>query len=219
MGTPGPLELILIFAVVLLIFGAKRIPEIARGIGKGIREFKDATSEISRELQAEGEKRQINQPQQPQQGAPQARQPQQEPQPEPSGPIAGMGEGDAARGCFILAFLGHVPCLRCLALRISHEAGARRAMTSRVDVGLRHIADQDPARVGNPAACSRWAGHSATGEGPVAACANPIAISARSTALGAPAGVRAPVSTAIGAASRIRGAAAVAEPPQSPSRP
>jgi sec-independent protein translocase protein TatA len=77
MGTPGPLELILIFAVVLLIFGAKRIPEIARGIGKGIREFKDATSEISRELEAEAQDRQINQPQQPQQGAPQARQSQQ----------------------------------------------------------------------------------------------------------------------------------------------
>ncbi|PSQ76739.1 MAG: twin-arginine translocase TatA/TatE family subunit [Bacteroidetes bacterium QH_7_62_13] len=77
MGTPGPLELILIFAVVLLIFGAKRIPEIARGIGKGIREFKDATSEISRELEAEAQDRQINQPQQPQQGAPQPRQSQQ----------------------------------------------------------------------------------------------------------------------------------------------
>ena len=83
MGTPGPLELLLLFAVVLLIFGAKRIPEIARGIGKGIREFKDATSEISRELEAEGQKRQINQPQAPQQGAPQARQPQQEPAPQP----------------------------------------------------------------------------------------------------------------------------------------
>lgn len=76
MGTPGPLELILIFAVVLLIFGAKRIPEIARGIGKGIREFKDATSEISRELENEAQNRQINQPQTPEQGAPQARQPQ-----------------------------------------------------------------------------------------------------------------------------------------------
>lgn len=86
MGTPGPLELIIIFAVVLLIFGAKRIPEIARGIGKGIREFKDATSEISRELEAEGQNRQINQPQQPQHGAPQSRQPQQaaQPQPEPN---------------------------------------------------------------------------------------------------------------------------------------
>lgn len=82
MGTPGPLELIIIFAVVLLLFGAKRIPEIARGIGKGIREFKDATSEISRELEAEGQKRQINQPQTPQQGTPQSRQPQQAGQPQ-----------------------------------------------------------------------------------------------------------------------------------------
>jgi len=89
MGTPGPLELILIFAVVLLIFGAKRIPEIARGIGKGIREFKDATNEISRELENEAQSRQINQPQAPQQGQPQARQPQaqpsqQQPQQQPS---------------------------------------------------------------------------------------------------------------------------------------
>jgi sec-independent protein translocase protein TatA len=77
MGSFGPLEIILIFLVVLLIFGAKRIPEIARGIGRGIREFKDATSEISRELETEGQDRQINQPQAPQQGQPQARASQQ----------------------------------------------------------------------------------------------------------------------------------------------
>jgi sec-independent protein translocase protein TatA len=77
MGTFGPLEIGLIFLIVLLIFGANRIPEIARGIGKGIREFKDATNEISRELENEAQNRQINQPQSPQQGAPQARQPQQ----------------------------------------------------------------------------------------------------------------------------------------------
>ena len=76
MGAPGPLELILIFLVVLLIFGAKRIPEIARGIGKGIREFKDATSEISRELEAEDQRRQMNEPRPPQQGQQQARSPQ-----------------------------------------------------------------------------------------------------------------------------------------------
>ena len=63
MGSFGPLEIILIFLVVLLIFGAKRIPEIARGIGKGIREFKDATSEISQELESEAQNRQINRPQ------------------------------------------------------------------------------------------------------------------------------------------------------------
>ena len=82
MGSFGPLELIIIFAVVLLIFGAKRIPEIARGIGKGIREFKDATSEISRELEAEDQQRQINQPQSPQQGTPQSRQAPQQGQPQ-----------------------------------------------------------------------------------------------------------------------------------------
>ncbi|MFB6274299.1 MAG: twin-arginine translocase TatA/TatE family subunit [Salinibacter sp.] len=80
MGSFGGFELVIIFAVVLLIFGAKRIPEIARGIGKGIREFKDATSEISREIEAEGQNRQINQPQSPQQGAPQPRQGRQHPQ-------------------------------------------------------------------------------------------------------------------------------------------
>jgi sec-independent protein translocase protein TatA len=36
----GPTELILIFLIVLLLFGANRIPEIAKGLGKGIRDFK-----------------------------------------------------------------------------------------------------------------------------------------------------------------------------------
>ena len=48
-GGLGPWELVLIFLVVLLIFGAKRIPEIAQGLGKGIKEFKKAASEISDE--------------------------------------------------------------------------------------------------------------------------------------------------------------------------
>ncbi|MEM1057448.1 MAG: twin-arginine translocase TatA/TatE family subunit [Bacteroidota bacterium] len=46
----GPWEIGLIFLVILLVFGAKRIPEIARGLGKGIREFKDATNDIKQEL-------------------------------------------------------------------------------------------------------------------------------------------------------------------------
>lgn len=37
---PGPWELIVIFLIVLLVFGARRIPEIMGGIGKGIRAFK-----------------------------------------------------------------------------------------------------------------------------------------------------------------------------------
>jgi sec-independent protein translocase protein TatA len=36
----GPFELVLIFAVLLLMFGAKRLPELASGMGKGIRDFK-----------------------------------------------------------------------------------------------------------------------------------------------------------------------------------
>lgn len=50
MGSFGPLELGLIFLVILLVFGAKRIPEIARGLGQGIREFKRSTNEITGEF-------------------------------------------------------------------------------------------------------------------------------------------------------------------------
>lgn len=42
----GPWELILIFLIVLLIFGAGRIPEIARSLGKGIRDFKRALQDV-----------------------------------------------------------------------------------------------------------------------------------------------------------------------------
>ena len=49
----GPWEIAFILLIVLVMFGAKRIPEVARGLGKGIREFKSATSEISRELTVE----------------------------------------------------------------------------------------------------------------------------------------------------------------------
>ena len=38
-------ELLIILAIIILIFGASRLPEIGRGIGKGIRNFKDATKE------------------------------------------------------------------------------------------------------------------------------------------------------------------------------
>lgn len=48
-------ELILIFAVVLLLFGAKRIPELAKGLGKGIREFKDASSGIKKEMEKDAD--------------------------------------------------------------------------------------------------------------------------------------------------------------------
>jgi len=44
-GNIGMPELILIFLVVLLLFGAKKLPELAQGLGKGIREFKKAMRE------------------------------------------------------------------------------------------------------------------------------------------------------------------------------
>ena len=40
-------ELLIILAIIILIFGASRLPEIGRGIGKGIKNFKDATKEMS----------------------------------------------------------------------------------------------------------------------------------------------------------------------------
>ena len=48
-GIGGP-EIFLILGIVILLFGAKKIPELARGMGKGIREFKDATKEINKEI-------------------------------------------------------------------------------------------------------------------------------------------------------------------------
>ena len=44
-GSIGIPELIIILVIILLLFGASRLPEIGRGIGKGIRNFKDATKE------------------------------------------------------------------------------------------------------------------------------------------------------------------------------
>jgi len=43
-------EIFVIFLVVLLLFGANKIPEIARGLGKGFREFQKATDDIKREM-------------------------------------------------------------------------------------------------------------------------------------------------------------------------
>ncbi|MBI4538336.1 MAG: twin-arginine translocase TatA/TatE family subunit [Gemmatimonadetes bacterium] len=48
----GPWEILLILFVVLLFFGAKRLPEIGGALGKGIREFKRSMREIESELQA-----------------------------------------------------------------------------------------------------------------------------------------------------------------------
>lgn len=48
---PGGGEWIIILVVALLLFGGKKIPELMRGLGKGIREFNDAKSSVTRELE------------------------------------------------------------------------------------------------------------------------------------------------------------------------
>ena len=50
-GMPGGWEWILIILLVLVFFGAKKIPELAKGLGKGIKEFKNATNEIKDEIE------------------------------------------------------------------------------------------------------------------------------------------------------------------------
>jgi sec-independent protein translocase protein TatA len=44
MGLDNPTTLIIILVVVLLLFGGKKIPELMRGLGKGVKEFKDASN-------------------------------------------------------------------------------------------------------------------------------------------------------------------------------
>lgn len=50
-GTPGPTELIIILVIVLVVFGAKRLPEIGSSMGKGIREFKRGIREVQETLE------------------------------------------------------------------------------------------------------------------------------------------------------------------------
>jgi sec-independent protein translocase protein TatA len=49
-GSLGTPEIILIFVVILLLFGAKKLPELARGVGKSMGEFKKAREDFEREI-------------------------------------------------------------------------------------------------------------------------------------------------------------------------
>lgn len=51
LGGLGGTEVILIVLAILLFFGAKRIPELAKGLGRGIREFKDASKDIKQDIE------------------------------------------------------------------------------------------------------------------------------------------------------------------------
>lgn len=69
LGDIGGSELMLIMVVILIFFGANKIPELARGLGKGIREFKDASTEIRREFEQSGQPAPPNYNQPPNYGA------------------------------------------------------------------------------------------------------------------------------------------------------
>ena len=55
-GGLGGGEIFLILLIIIIFFGAKKIPELARGLGKGIREFKNAATETNSEIQKTTEK-------------------------------------------------------------------------------------------------------------------------------------------------------------------
>lgn len=57
LGNIGTGEIIIIALVVLLIFGGKKIPELMKGLGKGVKSFKDGMNEIEKEITDEGEKK------------------------------------------------------------------------------------------------------------------------------------------------------------------
>ncbi len=56
MGMPGGTELIVILLIVVLLFGAKKIPELASGLGKGIKNFKNAMNDEEKEVKADNKK-------------------------------------------------------------------------------------------------------------------------------------------------------------------
>lgn len=61
-GFFGGWEIVLILAVVLILFGAKKLPELAKGLGSGIKEFKKATREVTEEIQSAVDQDEYNAP-------------------------------------------------------------------------------------------------------------------------------------------------------------
>ncbi len=52
----GIQELVIIFVIIMVLFGAKKLPEMGKGLGKGIREFKNATNKLNEEEEEESGK-------------------------------------------------------------------------------------------------------------------------------------------------------------------
>ena len=62
MGNLGTGEILLIILVVLIFFGAKKIPELAQGLGKGVREFRKAMRDVQDEVEGSGTSSKSDQP-------------------------------------------------------------------------------------------------------------------------------------------------------------
>jgi sec-independent protein translocase protein TatA len=62
LSMPGGAELLVLFVIVLLLFGAKRIPEVAQNLGKGIREFKKSMREVQNEIETADTSNKTDQP-------------------------------------------------------------------------------------------------------------------------------------------------------------
>ena len=62
LGSLGSQEIIIIALVILLLFGGKKIPELMRGLGKGVSQFKKGMKDIEDEINAESEKKEVPRP-------------------------------------------------------------------------------------------------------------------------------------------------------------
>ncbi len=85
-------EIILILALVLILFGAKKLPELAKGLGSGIKEFKKATREVTDEIQTAMDDQNYSQPPRkieppPQKQLPQTPQAEQTPAAQPEATV------------------------------------------------------------------------------------------------------------------------------------
>tara|TARA_B110000967_G_scaffold128018_1_gene130814 strand:+ start:11012 stop:11284 length:273 start_codon:yes stop_codon:yes gene_type:complete len=56
----GAPEILIVLLLVVMLFGADKIPEIARGLGKGMRQMKNATNDIKREIQKSADKHDLD---------------------------------------------------------------------------------------------------------------------------------------------------------------
>ncbi len=78
----GPLELVVIFIVALIVIGPKKMPEVARALGKAIGEFKRATSDLQSSFEMDLRPDKIK------------RQSEPAPKPHPAGPVAATGDDE-----------------------------------------------------------------------------------------------------------------------------